>query len=147
MLSQPTTAMSSGTTSPASRNAAIAPIARRSLAVLGLLVPFFTYMIPLYFQFRSMGLLDTLLGADLVLASTSISFGTFFMRAFFTDLPSELEHAARVDGCSEAQIFLRVMLPLVSSWDGRTRRVHLPGQLEQLPHPPAVPGWPSRSGP
>ena len=51
--------------------------------VLGLLVPFFTYMIPLYFQLRSMGLLDTLLGANLVLAATNISFGTFFMRAFF----------------------------------------------------------------
>ncbi|GAA3689629.1 carbohydrate ABC transporter permease [Microlunatus aurantiacus] len=88
------------------------------VVVLGLLVPFFTYMIPLYFQLRSMGLLDTLLGANLVLAATSISFGTFFMRAFFTDLPSELEQAARVDGCSEAQIFLRVMLPLVSSGMG-----------------------------
>jgi ABC-type glycerol-3-phosphate transport system permease component len=86
--------------------------------VLGLLVPFFTYMIPLYFQLRSMGLLDTLLGANLVLASTGISFGTFFMRAFFTDLPTELEQAARVDGCSEGQIFLRVMLPLVSSGMG-----------------------------
>lgn len=86
--------------------------------VLGLLVPFFTYMIPLYFQMRSMGLLDTLLGANLVLASTGISFGTFFMRAFFSDLPTELEQAARVDGCSEAQIFVRVMLPLVSSGVG-----------------------------
>lgn len=81
--------------------------------VLGLLVPFFTYMIPLYFQLRSMGLLDTLLGANLILASSGISFGTFFMRAFFTDLPQELEQAARVDGASETQIFLRVMAPLV----------------------------------
>jgi ABC-type glycerol-3-phosphate transport system permease component len=86
--------------------------------ILGLLVPFFTYMIPLYFQLRSMGLLDTLLGANLVLASTGISFGTFFMRAFFTDLPTELEQAARVDGCNEGQIFIRVMLPLVSSGMG-----------------------------
>ena len=37
------------------------------LVVLGLLVPFFTYMIPLYFQLRSMHLLDTLTGAILVL--------------------------------------------------------------------------------
>jgi ABC-type glycerol-3-phosphate transport system permease component len=88
------------------------------LVVLGLLVPFFTYMIPLYFQLRSMGLLDTLLGAILVLTSTGISFGTFFMRAFFSDLPTELEQAARVDGCSEAQIFARVMLPLVRSGMG-----------------------------
>lgn len=88
------------------------------LVVLGLLVPFFTYMIPLYFQLRSMGLLDTLPGVILVLTSTGISFGTFFMRAFFSDLPEELEQAARIDGCSEWRIFTRVMLPLVTSGIG-----------------------------
>jgi ABC-type glycerol-3-phosphate transport system permease component len=88
------------------------------LVVLGLLVPFFTYMIPLYFQLRSMGLLDTLTGAVLVLTSTGISFGTFFMRAFFSDLPEELEQAARIDGCSEWAVFTRVMLPLVTSGIG-----------------------------
>ncbi len=85
------------------------------LVVVGLLVPFFTYMIPLYFQLRSMGLLGSLVGVNLVLASTGLSFGTFFMRAFFSDLPNELEQAARIDGASEWQIFLRVMMPLTSS--------------------------------
>lgn len=88
------------------------------LVVLGLLVPFFTFMIPLYFQLRSIGLLDTLPGAILVLTSTGISFGTFFMRAFFAELPVEFEQSARVDGASEWQIFVRVMLPLVGSGIG-----------------------------
>ena len=82
---------------------------------LGLLVPGFTYMIPLYFQLRSMGLLDTLTGAILVLTTGQLAFGTFFMRAFFAELPMELEQAARVDGASEWQIFLRIMLPLARS--------------------------------
>ena len=88
------------------------------LVVLGLLVPFFTYMIPLYFQLRGIGLLNTLLGVNLVLATTGLAFGTFFMRAFFTDLPTELEQAARIDGASEWQIFLKIMVPLVSSGAG-----------------------------
>ncbi len=88
------------------------------LVVVGLLVPFFTYMIPLYFQLRGMGLLDSLLGVNLVLASTGVSFGTFFMRAFFSDLPNELEQAARIGGASEWQIFARVMLPLTTSGIG-----------------------------
>ncbi|SEE84885.1 carbohydrate ABC transporter permease [Ruania alba] len=88
------------------------------LVVLGLLVPFFTYMIPLYFQLRGLGLLDTLLGVNLVLASTGLAFGTFFMRAFFTDLPTELEQAARIDGASEWQLFVRIMMPLVGSGAG-----------------------------
>jgi ABC-type glycerol-3-phosphate transport system permease component len=88
------------------------------LVIVGLLVPFFAYMIPLYFQLRSMGLLDSLIGVNLVLASTGLSFGTFFMRAFFADLPTEIEQAARIDGASEWQIFRRVMLPLVTSGMG-----------------------------
>jgi ABC-type glycerol-3-phosphate transport system permease component len=88
------------------------------LVVLGLLVPFFTYMIPLYFQLRSTGLLDTLAGTILVLTTTGLSFGTFFMRAFFSDLPTELEQAARIDGASEWQIFIKVMVPLVTSGAG-----------------------------
>ena len=88
------------------------------LVVFGLLVPFFTYMIPLYYQMKSMGLLGSLVGVNLVLATTQLSFGVWFMRAFFSDLPSELEQAARVDGASEFQIFLRIMVPLVTSGMG-----------------------------
>jgi ABC-type glycerol-3-phosphate transport system permease component len=88
------------------------------IVVLGLLVPFFAYMIPLYFQLRSIGLLDSLIGLNLVLASTQMAFGTWFMRAFFTDLPTELEQAARIDGASEWQIFSRIMVPLVTSGMG-----------------------------
>ena len=82
--------------------------------VLGLLVPFFAYMIPLYFQLRTMGMLDTLVGTILVLSTTGLAFGAFFMRAFFSDLPDELEQAARIDGASEARIFGQVMLPLAT---------------------------------
>ncbi len=88
------------------------------VVIIGLLVPFFAYMIPLYFQLRSMQLLDTLVGINLVLAATQVSFGTFFMRAFFADLPTELDQAARIDGASEWQIFRQVMLPLATSGIG-----------------------------
>jgi ABC-type glycerol-3-phosphate transport system permease component len=88
------------------------------VAIVGLLVPFFTYMIPLYFQLQGMALLDTLPGVILVLTTTGLSFGAVFMRAFFEDLPPELEQAARIDGASEWQIFLKIMLPLVTSGAG-----------------------------
>lgn len=88
------------------------------VVIAGLLVPFFTYMIPLYFQLRTMGLLDSLLGVNLVLASTGLSFGTFFMRAFFLDLPPEIGRAALVDGATEWQTFTRVMVPMVTSGIG-----------------------------
>ncbi|MBG6054915.1 ABC-type glycerol-3-phosphate transport system permease component [Salinibacterium sp. CAN_S4] len=82
------------------------------VSTLGLLVPFFAYMIPLYFQLKTMSLLNTYPGVVLVLTSIALPFGLFFMRAFFLELPNEIEDSARIDGCSEFQIFLRVMLPL-----------------------------------
>jgi ABC-type glycerol-3-phosphate transport system permease component len=85
------------------------------LIVLGILVPFFTIMIPLYFQLRDLGLLNQLLGVQLVLIATGLPFGTFFMRAFFQGLPVELEQAARVDGCSEWKAFVHIMMPLARS--------------------------------
>jgi ABC-type glycerol-3-phosphate transport system permease component len=88
------------------------------LVILGLLVPFFAYMIPLYFQLQGMALLDTLPGAILVMTTTGLAFGAVFMRAFFSDLPPELEQAARIDGATEFQIFTRVLAPLVTSGAG-----------------------------
>jgi raffinose/stachyose/melibiose transport system permease protein len=91
------------------------------LLLFGLLIPFFTIMIPLYYQLRQMGLLNTYLAVIIPLvagangggASAGLPFGVFMMRSFFMDLPEELAHAARVDGCTEFQVFRRVMLPLV----------------------------------
>ncbi|HEY8457448.1 MAG TPA: carbohydrate ABC transporter permease [Actinopolymorphaceae bacterium] len=85
------------------------------LIVLGILVPFFTIMIPLYFQLRDLGLLNRLPGVQLVLVAIGLPFGTFFMRAFFQGLPVELEQAARVDGCSEWKAFVYIMMPLARS--------------------------------
>jgi raffinose/stachyose/melibiose transport system permease protein len=82
------------------------------MVTLGLLVPFFTYMIPLYFQLKGMGLLDTFMGVVLVLTAGALPFGIFFMRAFFADLPEQIEEAARIDGSSEWQVFRHIMLPL-----------------------------------
>lgn len=88
------------------------------LVTLGLLVPFFTIMIPLYFQLLQMGMLNTIWGVVLVMSAVGpggVSFGIFMMRSFFLDIPRELEESARMDGASEWQIFTRIMLPLVKS--------------------------------
>ena len=56
------------------------------------------------------GLLNTYTG--LVLPGAVGAFGIFLLRQFFMTLPRELEDAARIDGCSEAGIFWRIILPL-----------------------------------
>lgn len=56
------------------------------------------------------GLLNSYVG--LVLPMAVGAFGIFLLRQFFMTLPSELEDAARIDGCSEWGIYWRVILPL-----------------------------------
>ena len=56
------------------------------------------------------GLLNSYPG--LVLPSAVGAFGIFLLRQFFMTLPRELEDAARIDGCSEAGIYWRIILPL-----------------------------------
>jgi len=56
------------------------------------------------------GLLNSYTG--LVLPVAVSAFGIFLLRQFFMTLPSELEDAARIDGCSEAGIYWRIILPL-----------------------------------
>ncbi|MBW3634321.1 MAG: carbohydrate ABC transporter permease, partial [Chloroflexi bacterium] len=83
------------------------------LFLAGLTVPVAAIIIPLYLTMRDLHLLNT--HGAVVLAQVSLVTPIFIliMRAFFKDLPRELEDSARVDGASEFQIFWQVMLPLV----------------------------------
>ena len=48
----------------------------------------------------------------IVLPQVAAPVGIFLMRQYIQGLPSALEEAARIDGCSEPGIFMRVILPL-----------------------------------
>jgi raffinose/stachyose/melibiose transport system permease protein len=83
---------------------------------LGLMIPFFSIMVPLYYELRWMGLLGHLPAVILPgiagAAEAGLPIGIFLMRSFFQDLPRDLSNAARVDGATEWRVFLNVMLPL-----------------------------------
>jgi multiple sugar transport system permease protein len=78
------------------------------------IVPFEVYMIPLYFQAQTLGLLNSMAG--LLLGYLVMSFGIFLIRQnVIHSIPDELLEAARIDGAGEVWIFLRVVLPLLRS--------------------------------
>lgn len=80
-----------------------------SLSVL--MIPSTFFILPQYLIIQKLGLLNTL--PALFLPNLFSAFGTFLMRQFFMSLPTELEEAARLDGCGQFGIFWKVMLPLV----------------------------------
>jgi multiple sugar transport system permease protein len=75
-----------------------------------IIVPFESYMIPVYLLVNHLGWLDSYPG--LILPFIIMAFGVFFMRQTIQAIPDELIQAARIDGCSEFAIFWRMILPL-----------------------------------
>jgi multiple sugar transport system permease protein len=75
-----------------------------------MMIPFQATMIPNFILMRVLGLVDTHTG--LILPSLTSAFGTFLMRQFFLTFPSELEDAAKLDGCNPLYFYWRILLPL-----------------------------------
>ena len=78
--------------------------------LLTMMIPFQVFMIPLFIEVNLLGMLDTYAG--LIIPRITTAFGIFMMRSFFITLPDSFEEAARIDGLSEFNIFLKIMLPL-----------------------------------
>lgn len=78
----------------------------------GLMIPAQLSIVPLFFEMRSLRLLDSLAGLVLVYTANGLPFSIFILAAFFRSLPRSLREAAVIDGCGEAAAFWRVLLPL-----------------------------------
>jgi raffinose/stachyose/melibiose transport system permease protein len=82
-----------------------------ALFLLGLTLPYEAIILPLYYNFRDIGLLDTYWALILPLTGAFMPFGIFWMRAHFESLPPSLGEAAEVDGAGSWTTFWRIMLP------------------------------------
>lgn len=82
------------------------------LFLAGLMLPVQLTIVPLFFELRTLGLLDTRLGLILVYTANGLPFAIFILAGFFRSLPRTLYEAAVIDGCSDAGAFWRVLLPL-----------------------------------
>jgi raffinose/stachyose/melibiose transport system permease protein len=80
--------------------------------VVLLTIPVQIYIIPLYVLIVRAHLSDSLLGLILPYAAGSLPLAIFLLKTYFDQLPSELMDAARLDGCSNRMILLKVILPL-----------------------------------
>jgi ABC-type glycerol-3-phosphate transport system permease component len=82
------------------------------LFLAGLTIPAQLAIVPLFFELRSVGLLNSRLGLILVYTANGLPFAIFILAAFFRSLPRSLYEAAVVDGCGEFSAFWRILLPL-----------------------------------
>ena len=69
-------------------------------------------ILPLYILVRQLGLAGNPIGVALPQAAFALPLTIVILRPFFRSIPTELEDAARIDGCSSFGFFWRVLLPL-----------------------------------
>jgi multiple sugar transport system permease protein len=79
------------------------------------LLPTVVIIIPMYVVFRSIGLLDTVFALMLADIAIILPLITWILKGYFDGIPTSLEDAARIDGCTRASALFRVVLPLSSS--------------------------------
>ncbi len=76
-----------------------------------MMLPFQVTMVPVFVMFARIGLVDTLWPL-IIPHFFGNAFYIFLMRQFFLTIPMELTEAARIDGCTEWDIYRRIILPL-----------------------------------
>src|SRR5690606_8578701 len=75
-----------------------------------LMIPTQVTLIPQFVMVARLQWIDTWWGMILPHAFTAL--GVFLLRQFFLGIPAELEEAARIDGASRWQSFIRIIVPL-----------------------------------
>jgi multiple sugar transport system permease protein len=75
-----------------------------------MMIPAAVTMIPTFILLRHLGWIDTY--TALIIPSMFSAYGTFMLRQFFLGIPSSLEEAAILDGCSRLGLYWHIMLPL-----------------------------------
>ena len=74
--------------------------------------------VPLFIIMRKVGLINSLW--SLIIPRMATAVGIFYLRQYMLDVPNEIIDAARIDGCGDFGIFMRVVVPIVkpalASW-------------------------------
>jgi raffinose/stachyose/melibiose transport system permease protein len=79
--------------------------------LLGLTLPAEAFIIPLYFNMRSMGLTNSYWALILPQTAQSLAFATFWMRNQFRSFPGDILEAARLDGARDIRVLWQIVVP------------------------------------
>jgi multiple sugar transport system permease protein len=82
------------------------------LMILPILIPGISLIIPLYKLMREIRLTDSHLGLIFLHTTAMLPLGIFMMRNAFNSIPKSLREVAMLEGSSELNIIIKVMLPL-----------------------------------
>jgi ABC-type glycerol-3-phosphate transport system permease component len=90
---------------PGSGSLVVAFVSSQMLPRVLILLPFFTLMLGL-------GLVDSYVGIILAHSVITIPFTIWLLKGYFDEIPTSVDEAARLDGCSDLGVLRHVVLPL-----------------------------------
>ena len=79
---------------------------------LGLTIPIYITIVPVFVMMRSIGATDSLVGLVGPYLAFGIPFEVLVLQSFFRQLPDEIIEAARIDGAGPWRIFFTLVIPL-----------------------------------
>lgn len=83
--------------------------------LLGMMIPVYAMVIPLFSIFKALNLLDNHLSVIIPQIAVGFPMAIFIICGFMNSIPRDLEEAAVIDGCNIYQCFLRVIFPIARS--------------------------------
>jgi len=81
--------------------------------ILSMLIPFHSIMIGLVKVSHDLKVQGSLIGLATIYVGIGSPMAIFLYHGFVKNIPQEIEEAARIDGCNEFQLFVRVVLPML----------------------------------
>ncbi|NLJ30041.1 MAG: carbohydrate ABC transporter permease [Clostridiales bacterium] len=84
------------------------------LFLISQMLPQVATLVPNFLIFKSIGLYNTYGASIFADATLGIPFCVLMMRTYFLSVSKEIDEAARIDGCTSFQSFVRIMLPICS---------------------------------
>lgn len=75
------------------------------------MMPTMLIMIPLYVTLSKLSLVDTHFSLILIYTAINLPFSIWTLKGFFDGIPTELDEAAMIDGCTQFQAYRRVVMP------------------------------------
>ncbi|WP_029136730.1 carbohydrate ABC transporter permease [Nakamurella lactea] len=83
------------------------------IVLLGMMISTEAIIVPLYYQFRTFGMTNSLPGIILINLGMGVPFGIFWMRAAFRALPRATFESAEIDGAGPVQMLRHLATPMV----------------------------------
>ncbi|MFW6361272.1 MAG: carbohydrate ABC transporter permease [Spirochaetota bacterium] len=83
------------------------------MMIIGVLtIPYIMYLIPIYLMEYELGLQNTWLGLIFPYVALNLPWGLLIMRGAFSTIPLDIRDAAIIDGCTEFQMWRKILVPI-----------------------------------